>query len=112
MQLTKLDPDQLESKFSDRRGIDSERAIFCADLLYEMAVISDDKAFPKACHRLKMLSLNLYVAAIPQDDQFQTCEKLGRVAGLIEELNESHCSGQMVKNIEIYQKYLEQRNLN
>lgn len=79
---------------------DNEKSIFCAGLLYELALLcKEEKA---EADQLKMMALNLYLAAIPRDTQFQTPLYRDKVAALLKELPP------LPKSIQHnYQKYLE-----
>lgn len=63
-----MTPEQLLEHF--RRGskhLDTEQGIFCADLLYETALICEAKQIEDSSVRLKILCLQLYLNVIPKD---------------------------------------------
>lgn len=80
-------PEQLLGHFKgNRQDFDTEECILCADLLYETALICEDKNCEGLSLRSKILCLNLYLNAIPKERQFQTQPYMERVNELIKGL--------------------------
>lgn len=85
--LIKLSPEQLVEQFrNDTYQIDPEKCIVCADLLYELALLSATKQHHDAALQLKVLSLYLYLNAIPLDAQFQKKHYYDKVVELKKEI--------------------------
>ena len=58
-------PDELLNHFKDGSNrLDTERSFYCAELLYELAMICEEKDNAEGAFRLKRMSLNLYATAI------------------------------------------------
>ncbi len=104
--LMQLDPTRLLDHFRFQNRLDNERCIFCADLLFELALISVEMGFDDAADRLKSSSLNLYLAAIPEDSQFQVKGYYDKVSSLIQELDHSLLSSDVQSNLQLYQSFL------
>ncbi len=79
--LSLFSPEQLAAYFTELNGkLDAERAVFCADLLYETALIAEARG--EDAPGLKRLSLHLYSAAVAADPQFRIPLYLDRINSL------------------------------
>ncbi len=87
--LLYYDPEQLLDHFRNYLNeLDSEKCIFCADLLYEYALICEAKQQNDEALRLKIACLHLFTSALPKEKQFQTKQYLEKVAALAAELKD------------------------
>ena len=86
--ILKSDPDQILDLFRDAKSkrLDVDRCYMCADLLNELALVSDAKQNKEASLRLKMLCLQLYITAIPKEKEFQTRESFEKVSAILNDL--------------------------
>lgn len=102
-------PDQLLEHFkSGTKYFDAEQCIFCADLLYEIALICEAKQCEDLSLHSKLLSLHLYLNAIPKEKQFQTQAYIERVSDLIKDLESKTIPETVREGIPIYRKVLKQ----
>jgi hypothetical protein len=100
-------PQQLLDFFrEDSSKLDTEKGIICADLLQELALISEEKDFLNVSLRLKILSLNLYLSIIPLDKQFQTEEYMGKITNLTDGLDEQLLPREVLLNLNQYYKFI------
>ena len=103
--LMKYTPEQLLNHFkSSDKDIDAERCLICAELLYELALITEASQNTEGSLNLKMLSLNLYVNVITMEKQFQVPEYFNKVNGLIEALKDKQLTESIQSQIHSYQK--------
>lgn len=99
-------PDQMLDHFKDiSNRIESERCVFSADLLSELALIEEEQQRPEAALRLKILSLHLYTVGIPLEKQFQTPEYYEKVSKLAEELKDQPLSPKILESLRSYQTF-------
>lgn len=85
-------PEQILNYFRlDCGSLDIDRCIICGDLLYELALISEEKRQNDLAIHLKNLCLNLYISSIPLDKKFHSYNT--RVETLIEEIKNSSRKG-------------------
>ncbi len=81
-------PEKIADKFRDSAGhIDSEQCTMCADLLYELALISEAQQNKEASIYLKTRCLYLYRIAIPSDKE-NACGDYEKISQLSKELVE------------------------
>lgn len=106
--ILKSDPDQILELFRDTKSkqLDAERCYMCADLLLELALISDAKQNKEASLRLKLLCLQLYVTAIPKEKEFQTREAFEKVSALLNDLKEHRLPESLSNNLNKYHESL------
>lgn len=100
--LLQYDPDQLLDRFKSSDGLDVERCIICADLLLETALISENNNYDDPAIRLKILSLNLYLAALIKDKQFKDQTYTSKVSILIEQLKDHTLPQSLLDNLRLY----------
>ncbi len=99
-------PDELLNHFKDGyNNLDTERCFYCAELLYELAMICEEKNNPEGAFRLKRMSLNLFAAAIPKDNQLQTQESLLKVDSIMNEMDDQNFSEIVLENVVNYRKF-------
>lgn len=91
-------PDQLLAHFKvGSNQFDAESALICAELLFELAMITEgqtdeQEAFrPKALH-LKKMALELYLKALSTDPEIPRADYLKKIANLKDELSASAIS--------------------
>ncbi|MFI5343204.1 MAG: hypothetical protein ACHQUC_03180 [Chlamydiales bacterium] len=102
-------PEQLLEHFkSGTKYFDAEQCVFCADLLYETALICESKQCEDLSMHSKILCLHLYLNAIPKEKQFQTQDYMERVSGLIKDLENKAIPESVKEGIPIYRKALNQ----
>lgn len=104
-----MTPEQLLEHF--RRGpahLDTEQGIFCADLLYETALICEAQQIEDSSVRLKILCLQLYLNIIPKDKEFQTALYKEKVNEIIKELEAETIPESVKESLLAYQKLLDQ----
>lgn len=100
-------PDQLLDKFrKESNELDVEKCIFCAELLYEMSLISEAEQFEDVALHLKILSLNMFISVIPKEKQFQNSYYLEKVEALLEELQEHVLPDSVLAKLNSYQDFL------
>lgn len=103
-------PEQLLEHFkSGTKYFDAEQCVFCADLLYETALICEAKQSDDLSLHTKILCLHLYLNAIPKDKQFQTQDYMDKVDGLIKDLECKVIPDSVKEVIPIYRKTLNQK---
>lgn len=102
--LTKTPEQLLEHFKGSSKHLDTEQSIFCADLLYETALICESKKIEDLSVRSKILCLHLYLNAIPLEKQFQTTSYKERVNELIKELETKALPEIVRESILNYQK--------
>lgn len=85
--LLKKSPEQLLERFrNEYNQIDADRAILCADLLYELALLSQAQHYEDVSLKIKKMCLYLYQNAIPFDKAYQTAHYLDRITVIEKEL--------------------------
>jgi len=85
--LLKSTPEQILTQFrNESNQLDTERCFFAAELLYEIALMSQENHQHEAAQQIKVLSLLLFTSAIPKDKQFQSKIHLEKVATLLNDL--------------------------
>jgi hypothetical protein len=100
-------PDQLLEYFNQNTScMDTENCIVCADLLYELAMISEEKGMDNESLQLRTMALNLYVSVIPRDTQFLEQAYIEKTNSLLKQINVRLLPKQMQDNIHQYQKFL------
>lgn len=100
-------PEQLLEHFkSGTKYFDAEQCIFCADLLYETALICEAKQCEELSLHSKILCLHLYLNAIPKDKQFQTNDYMDRVNELIRILENRTMPENVKEGISMYRNAL------
>jgi len=103
-------PEQLIEHFKNgTKYFDAEQCVFCADLLYQTALICEAKQCEDLSLHAKILCLHLYLNAIPTDKQFQTQDYMDRVDGLIKDLECKVVPDSVKEVIPIYRKTLNQK---
>ena len=103
-------PEQLLEHFkSGTKYFDAEQCVFCADLLYETALICESKQCEDLSQHAKISCLHLYLNAIPKEKQFQTQAYMERVSGLIKALESKTMPEGMKESIIAYQQSFEER---
>lgn len=86
-QLLTYSPTKLLNHFRNHKGeLDVERCLICADLIYEIALISDAQQYDGASTRLKILCLHLYTNATANEKRYQTVKYNEKIAALNEAL--------------------------
>ena len=103
-----MTPEQLLEHF--KRGskhLDTEQGIFCADLLYETALICESKQIEDSSVRLKILCLHLYLNVIPKDKEFQTVLYKEKVNEIIKGLEAETIPESVKESLLAYQKLLD-----
>lgn len=102
-----MTPEQLLEHFKrNSKHLDTEQGIFCADLLYETALVCESKKIEDLSVRSKILCLQLYLNVIPMDKQFQTVSYKERVNQLITELEEKTIPESVRESMITYHKWL------
>lgn len=104
----KYTPDQIIAHFQNESGLDTHRAIICADLLNELSMICSEKQYHDLSYRLKVLCVNLYVSVIPIDKYFQTKKYMEKAENLINEISKKDIH----INVAHYHKFLRENNFN
>lgn len=100
-------PDQILDHFKDfSEQLDTERAVQCADLLHELALIEEAENNIAASTHLKILSLHLYTAALPFEKQFQIPSYFDKVSILIDELKDQALSPKIEASLQSYKEFL------
>jgi len=78
--LVTYTPTQLLDYFrKNDKDIDAEHSLMCADLILEMALISDAQKFDTASVKLKLLSLHLYINTLLAEIRWRTPDNLKKV---------------------------------
>ncbi|HSX03295.1 MAG TPA: hypothetical protein VLG76_01050 [Rhabdochlamydiaceae bacterium] len=93
-------PDQLLNHFKD----EDERAIFCAELLHELALVNQAQKNEEESIRLKILCLHLYAAVIPKEEQFQVPKYFDKADALVEELKNEQLPASLLTNYNALKK--------
>lgn len=100
-------PEQLLEHFNKNSSfIDTENGIVCADLIYELAMICEEKGMHNETLHLKTMSLHLYVFCIPKDTQFQDKTYIQKANSLLKHINVQSFSKKMLENVHEYQNFL------
>jgi hypothetical protein len=99
--LVYYSPDQLMNYFKD----DNERALMCAELLYELALVEQAQQNEEESIRLKILSLHLYTAVIPKEEQFQVQKYFDKVDILRKELEEYALPENILAHLHLYNEF-------
>lgn len=107
--LKKTPEELLEHFRSNSKQLDTEQCIFCADLLFETAMIFESKKIEEFSLHSKILCLHLYLKVITKEKQFQTSSYFERVNALIKELEAQAISESVKKSISTYRKELNQK---
>ncbi len=84
--LITKNPDELLNYFRKGKKLDTDRCLICADLIYEIALISDASQPLAASRRLKILSLHLYENALLADPELRNQSYTAKIARLRDEL--------------------------
>jgi hypothetical protein len=101
-----LTPDQLVEYFKGNSShIDTERGIICADLLYELALICEEKRSLNESLSLKIMSLNLYLTIIPEDVDFQVPDYEKKISEILKIINIHSLPKKIQEKILQYQKF-------
>ncbi|MBA3603866.1 MAG: hypothetical protein H0W50_09570 [Parachlamydiaceae bacterium] len=99
-------PDELLNHFKDGyNNLDTESCFYCAELLYELAMICEEKNNSEGAFRLKRMSLNLYTSAIPNDNQLQTQESMLKTDSIMNEIDDQYFSELVLENVLQYRKF-------
>lgn len=98
-------PDELIEYFTVGSTCDSEQSVICADLIYETALICESTQSDNVSIHFKMLSLNLYLNAIPLDKQFQTPFYMERVKNLVIDLKGKTIPKNMENRVLAFRNY-------
>lgn len=102
-------PDQLLEYFKrDKKHLEAEKCVVCADLLYETALICQAKQCEDLSTHAKLLCLNLYLNAIPKEKQFQTEFYEERVRELMREFESREIPEHVKKSLLSYQAAFQQ----
>jgi len=111
LELIKLSPKGIIEKFRGRSGrVDVEKCVVCADLLYEMALISEAKGITELSDHIKMQCLYLYVTAIPMDKQFETTGYLEKVDTLKTGLTTVQFPDWYLFEMEAFEKFISKKS--
>lgn len=110
-----LTPSQLLAFFKTGSSLDAEKAIVCADLLLEVCALCkqgiDNSKDDLKLAQIKVLALNLYASAIPEDDFFQGVEYFKKVETLVAELEFSSLQDDVKSNLSTYQNGIRTKTL-
>lgn len=98
--LQHYSPTQILNHFKD----DNERAIMCAELLYELALVNQAQQNEEESIRLKILCLHLYASIIPLEKQFQVQKYFEKADALAEELKEQLPDSVLI-NLQLYNDF-------
>ncbi len=105
--LLEMSPDQILEHFKGgTKYLDTERAIVCADLIYEMALICEAKQYEDLSEKSRLLCLNLYLNVLLIEKEFRNLHYTERVKELIKTLENRTIPGSVKHSIFIYQKSL------
>lgn len=81
--LINYSPEQIVDYFSDSsKHLDAERCILCADLLYELALIFEEKKQLEMAVHIRKSCLYLYKTAIPKEPKYQIPHYFDRISSL------------------------------
>jgi len=101
-------PEQLLEYFGGgSKHFDTEQCIFCADLLYETALICEAKQIEDLSVHAKILCLYLYLNVIPKEKEFQTTSYKEKVNELIKELETKTVPESVKDSLIAYRKLLD-----
>jgi hypothetical protein len=81
--LLSFTPEQMTAHFkTTANSLDTHKCVMCADLLYELALISEEQNQKEAARHLKACCLHLYRSAGPLDKPYE--EKMNSLAAELE----------------------------
>lgn len=103
----KMSPEELLEHFKKGcKYIDVEQCIICAELLYETALIFESKQRVDLSLSSKILSLHLYLNAIPLEKEFQTQSYIDKINYLRIALESEVLPETVMKSLLSYQNFL------
>lgn len=102
----KYEPKQLVDHFKNNQILDSEKAIICADLIYELALICQEQQILDASLLFKEKALNLYCVAIPHEKTCQQFDYITKVSDLMIEMQNKIRSDDIQFNILQFQEFM------
>lgn len=104
-----MTPDQLLKHFKqDKKNLDAEKCMMCAELLYETGLVCESNQRLDLSLLAKILSFHLYLNAIPHEKEFQTQAYFDRVNELSIYLQHERIPEAVTTSLLAYRKFFQE----